>query len=169
MVGGGRDSGNHRNRGVTLPRRLPSWPRAVLGVMCGLVLGHASPGGAFWDGLWGADCSQWNTPDFFAHATVEVVTDCLGDGIDPAARDNTNKTPLHWAAAYAGDAAVVEVLLGADADPVVRDYIDTTPLHFAAMQAKTPAVVTALLDAGADPMARMFGDITPLHLAALRA
>ena len=152
-----------------LPRRLSPWHRAALGVLCGIVLGHASPGEAFWDGLWGVDCSRWNSADFFAHATVDDVKGCLDDGIDPAARDDDGSTPLFWAIAHAKDASIVEAFLEAGADPMARAAEDLTPLHMAAMHAMDSAIVTLLTKAGADPMARAAEDLTPLHMAAMHA
>ncbi len=124
-----------------------------------------------------ADCADWNTREFFEAATVADVTSCLNagatswlcdmrievaDGVticldaraELGARDENGWTPLHAAAAWNGNPAVVAALLDAGADPKARDENGWTPLHAAAAWNENPSVVAALLDAGADPKAR---------------
>ena len=111
-------------------------------------------------------CEEWNTKEYFQTATVENVTACLDAGADPMARNENSITPLHYAARYNENSAVVQVLLAAGADLEARDTYGNTPLHYAARYNENPAVLKALLAAGADPMARdEFGN-TPLHEAA---
>ena len=112
------------------------------------------------------DCSKWNTKNFFQKATVENVTVCLETGADPTARTNNKRTPLHFAARYNEDPAVIEALLSAGADPMARGKWNSTPLHWAVESNGNPAVVEALLKAEADPNARNDGNSTPLHWAA---
>ena len=112
------------------------------------------------------ECEPWNTRPYFRTATVESVTACLGDGNDPNARDKWRRTPLHWAAAFTENPAMIEALLQAGADPNARDKKGTTPLHWAAAFNRTPAAIEALLKAGADLDARDDDKDTPLHLAA---
>ena len=55
--------------------------------------------------------ADWNTIDFFEIATVADVTACLDAGADPNARDQLGYTPLHFAAAFNSDPAVVKTLI----------------------------------------------------------
>ena len=108
----------------------------------------------------------WNTADYFRTATIQSVKACLGAGADPNARDPSKKTPLHRAAWFNGNPAVVQALLGAGADPNARSMWKVTPLHDAAGRNENPAVTQALLAGGADPSARDQDKQTPLHRAA---
>ncbi len=112
------------------------------------------------------DCGQWNSSEYFKEATLESVTTCLAAGADPQARTTgLESTPLHFAAWYNDDPAVIEVLLKAGADPMALDNNKDTPLHCAARFNRNPAVSEALLKAGADPIARNEWKHTPLQLA----
>ena len=112
------------------------------------------------------DCGHWPTKYFFRTATLVSVTACLAAGADPMARHKYGDTPLHFAARYNKNPAVIEALLKAGADPMAQDkWNKTTPLHEAAMFNENPAVIKALLAAGGDPMAREDDKDTPLHLA----
>ncbi len=63
-------------------------------------------------------CTGWNTDAYFATATPEQVSACLGTGaVDLEARSALGGTPLEAAAADAQHPAVIEVLLAAGADP----------------------------------------------------
>ncbi|MYI67020.1 MAG: hypothetical protein F4107_13950, partial [Gemmatimonadetes bacterium] len=134
-----------------------------------------------------ASCERWGTPVFFAFATVDVVTGCLDAGADPhtirpqpappvPARafiiEMPPDAPLHAAAEYSRDPAVITALVQAGADVNARGAWDNTPLHDAAEHG-TPRVVRALLAAGAEVDARPRGfdsysgvANTPLHHAA---
>ena len=115
------------------------------------------------------DCGHWKTKYFFRTATLVSVTACLAAGADPMARHHKyGDTPLHFAARYNKNPAVIEALLKAGADPMAQqgNWNKTTPLHLAAMFNENPAVIEALLKAGADPMAHNWNKTTPLHLAA---
>ena len=121
-----------------------------------------------------ADCTKWNTHQFFDEATVAEVRRCLEGGADPDVRTAVGWTPLHFAArhgtaeivfaAYHGTAETVTVLLEADADPDARGEMWTTPLHVAALHG-TAGTVVVLLDAGADASARTIDGETPFELA----
>ena len=102
-----------------------------------------------------------------ARGHAEIATLLLASGADVHDRDVERETPLHVAANYNSDAAIIEVLLAAGADPNARNRYGGTPLHVAA-RSGGPAVVKALLAAGADANARLGEDAdgsTPLHLA----
>ena len=100
------------------------------------------------------DCADWNSSKYFRVAGVEHVAACLASGADPKTGDKHGNTPLHWAAAFNKNPAVIAALLNAGADLKARDEGDNTPLHDAFSYNNNPAVIAALLAAGADPNAR---------------
>ena len=102
------------------------------------------------------DLPTWNTEDFFQTATVKEVNACLKAGADVAASTEDGHTPLHQAAQFNENPAIVQALLarGADLSARVATGDEHTPLHEAAANNENPAVLQALLAAGADPMIR---------------
>ena len=111
------------------------------------------------------DCGKWNTVEYFKAATVESVAACLAAGADPMV-ESKNKwkwTPLHLAARYNENPAVIEALLKAGADLAALEKEGRTPLHLAAIGNENPAVIDALIRAGADLRARDKFKDTPLH------
>ena len=78
----------------------------------------------------------------------------LAGGAEINARDRDGGTPLHKAAGFNGNPAVLEALLAAGADINARDEKGLTPLHEAAWGVENPAVMEALVAAGADLDAR---------------
>ena len=98
---------------------------------------------------------------------------------DDARLAATGETPLHHAAGYNANPALVDALVavGADVGATGGDLLDT-PLHYAAQHNPNPAVVEALVEAGADVNARNravnptwiiqdhLNGVTPLHRAA---
>lgn len=123
-----------------------------------------------------ADCAGWDTWGFFKQATLQHVRGCLAAGVRVNIRDSEGQTPLHRAAVYAADPAIIRALVGAGAAVNARDDNGLTPLHNAATVAGAiaggvtagPNVIGALVAAGADVNARADLDTTPLHFAALR-
>ncbi len=111
---------------------------------------------------------DWNTITFFETATVVSVTTRLDGGADPNAQDQWGYTPLHYAAAFNSDPAIVKTLMKAGAKLQAKDHEwGATPLHWGAWSNKNPSVITALLSGGADPNAQDEGGGTPLHAAAV--
>ena len=115
-------------------------------------------------------CEQWNTEEYFLTATVESVMTCLATSADVESRDDSGDTPLHFAAGFSDNPAVIDVLVAAGADVESRDDSGLTPLHRAAGFSDNPAVIDALVAAGADVESRDNIDIglTPMHIAARR-
>ena len=111
----------------------------------------------------------WNTIDFFENATVAAVSASLDAGADVNAQDQSGYSPLHYAAAFNSNPAVVKTLLKAGADLQAKDHEwGATPLHWGAWASKNPSVIAALLENGADPNVQDKGGGTPLHAAALK-
>ena len=110
------------------------------------------------------DCRMWNTGYFFRMATLASVTACLAAGADPAARNKSKSTPLHWAARYNANPAVIKALLAAGGDPMARDDDRDRPLHLAAMFNANPETIKALIDGGSN--ARAVLKWSALHEAA---
>ena len=123
---------------------------------------------------WLVGTDRPNTPLHVAAAQARdaaVITALVQAGADVNARDGSDNTPLHEAAAN-GTPGVVRALLeaGAEVDARPRRFdpysgAASTPLHYAARN-PDPEVAAALLEAGADVNARGRDGETPLHYAA---
>ena len=115
----------------------------------------------------GATCDGWNSRIFFRATTPEGVKMCLRAGAEPNVRDRYGNTPLHRAAAYSKNPAVIAALIDAGADRNAENRSSFTPLHLAARYNENLAVVATLLKAGADPNVRNRDGKTPEDLAFL--
>ena len=82
------------------------------------------------------------------------LAELLAEGEDIEERDKTDCTPLHLAAAFNANPAVIRALRKAGADLEAHTATGLTPLHHAVLANDNPAVIDALLDAGADAQAR---------------
>lgn len=137
-------------------------------------------------------CHRWPGPVFFHHAAADIVARCLevGSELNADAQFDlvrnisgrqesygVGSTPLHVAAGWTRDPAVIAVLAGAGADVNARNRDGYSPLHYAARDNGDPAVIDALVAAGAEVNAWATGpeewwngfprwDVTPLHEAA---
>ena len=109
----------------------------------------------------GQDCKLWNTKQYFQATTPESVTACLGAGSNPREEDVDGVTPLHRAAGYNENPAVIQMLLNAGADLESQHDTGYTPLRWAINPKfwdeggnANLAVIQTLLDFGADPNVR---------------
>jgi len=82
------------------------------------------------DAALAADCSDWNTPEFFKTASLKTVTDCLDAGANIEARAEMGLTPLHGAAEY-GTAETVTTLISAGANSKAQTENGETPFDAA--------------------------------------
>ena len=126
---------------------------------------------AAWEPSFLVECAGWVAWNsqlaeaFWRDSPAMFVRGCLEAGADPNARDGNGATPLHNAAAFSENAAVVVALLDAGADPNAPNIAGLTPLHWKALRRDAnAAIVAALLDGGADPNARDHTGDTPLHM-----
>ena len=110
-------------------------------------------------------CESWNTSSYFEAATATDVTGCLREGAGARVKDDSGRTPLHYAAWY-GSAEMVQVLLTAGPDVRAKANNGWAPLHYAARYG-TAETVEALLSAGARPDLHLETNAgaKPLHLA----
>ena len=106
-----------------------------------------------------------STRDYFKVATLQDVNACLEAGSNPVIRDYWGFSPLHWAAAYNSDPAVVQALIDEGADPQAGNKADVLPIHMAARYNANPAVLARLLAAGSNLEARDILGRTPLMVA----
>ena len=74
-------------------------------------------------------------------------------------------SPLHWAAAFSADPAVITLLLEQGADIEARSSYQRTPLHWAALSNAEPGITATLLEHGADLTARTADGDTACDLA----
>ena len=116
----------------------------------------------------GPSCDDWNRRTFFTTASVETVTACLEAGADPNAKTKSGETPLHSAAMYSSDPAIIAKLVEAGADLEAQGKFGDAPLHDAASINDHPAIIAALVEAGANLQARDQMGQTPLHDSAGR-
>ena len=122
-----------------------------------------------------AECAEWSTPEFFETATPAEVRACFPARGD-ANTDGHGLPPLHHAAAYIDNPAIIWALVEAGAEVNARDVLGHTPLAWAAAYNDNPAIIWTLLSAGAEVDARVTTELralrhehedwTPLHLAA---
>ncbi|MGE0010321.1 MAG: ankyrin repeat domain-containing protein [Candidatus Babeliales bacterium] len=98
-----------------------------------------------------------------SHGKDDLVAILLAHGADPNARDNSQQTPIHYAAQY-DRVHALELLKNAQGDLNARNYRDWTPCHKAANN-NCVRCITWLGNAGADMNCLERSGMSPLHLA----
>ena len=94
-----------------------------------------------------------------------MIETLIAAGANPKARFRIDSTPLHRAAMYNENPAVIAALIAAGADLEARDKNDNTPLHEATAFNWNAAMTEALIEAGANLEALNDDGDTPLALA----
>ena len=108
---------------------------------------------------------QWTIESVSLSDKAEHVVSLLLDrSADIETTDIEGRTPLHSAAAYAGNREFITPLLNRGADIEALNNVGEAPLHQAAMSWNCFAA-HLLLNRGADIEARNPQGLTPLHLA----
>ena len=97
--------------------------------------------------------------------TADKINAILDKGANVNARDDSQKTPLHWACGY-GHMEVAMALVDRGADLDARNDSQRTPLHIACYSGHIELTI-ALVDRGADNNARDVYQRTPLHYACI--
>lgn len=100
-------------------------------------------GGAF-------KANPWFDSEFWLTAEPASVQECLNQGREVTETSNKGNMPLHFAATYNNDPAVMELMIKSGA-PLDIGRVDNqaTPLHLAAANSKNPEIVEILLSHGA--------------------
>lgn len=111
---------------------------------------------------------HWYDDEFWQTATPQDVQNQLAQGADPNDPIMIFSSPLHKAAGYNENPAIIVLLLEAGADVNARTYrFGTSALHDAAGNNKNAEIITTLIKAHADVNARdSITGKTPLHYAA---
>ena len=107
---------------------------------------------------------MWLSEDFWSNADTTQVTTALDCGASVHASSLKGVMPLHLAARYSDDPAVLQFLLDNGADPDKKSQLGT-PLILAAQYNSNPEFIQILLDNGADVETNI-NDNTPLQVAA---
>lgn len=75
--------------------------------------------------------SKWTSLHLAVWKGVSMVELLVRHGANVNSYDNTNKTPLHWAASYKPDTAVISSLLRHGSDTTLQDADGNTPAQLA--------------------------------------
>ena len=113
-----------------------------------------------------ADECNFSSPNFFRDATEQAIENCIQGGSDINIRNVAGWMPLHFAAAFNDDPAIISFLIEKGADIDGRNDNGRGALHMAATYSTEPAVIHVLVEAGYKIDERDIGGGTPLHSAA---
>lgn len=97
------------------------------------------------------------------NSTLAVTKLLLAAGADPAARDNSDMSPLDVAVVHESD-SMVDLLVESGMDIQDADRQGWTALHYSAKKGFLQ-ISTALMDAGAEADARNANQVSPLDIA----
>ena len=112
--------------------------------------------------------AQWLDADWWAKTTLAQVLHELRCDADVEATDANGNTPMHYAASFVDNVAVLQALVDAGADVMATTPRSDTVLHVAATRQGDVRIVRWLLNAGLDVNARVDGiGYMPIHYAAL--
>ena len=104
--------------------------------------------------------ADWRTSDWWKQATLVMVLHGLHCGADVSASgDDNGNTPLHFAAAFAHDGAVVQALVDAGADVDAKNNDGYIPLHLANGVGNTTAIAVLTEAKGSEPESSEFTDL----------
>ena len=146
----------------TKPGGLPELRRSAVFL---LVLGLT---GGCEDARMVADCSQWNTKEFFQQASASDVRTCLEADADPNAFSAEGTTPLHAAVDLNENLDIITVLARVGADPNARDQEQRTAWDYAKYDCilrgtgGRQAVVDARLQGLQEPLIRSELSLKPI-------
>ena len=128
-----------------------SFSQRLLALLAVVAFLFGAPTGVTADPSQPGDCPAWHSDDsevretFWSYATPEHVLGCLDAGADLHARDSGfGATPLHWAAAFSQDPAVVTALLDAGANPALKASNGETPLEVAVNEGRPAEIIASL-------------------------
>lgn len=110
--------------------------------------------------------SQQKKSAWWRHLDLQELNKYLQAGADANIPDKRLWTPLHSAARYNADPAVLAALLQAGAVVGAKNKAGDTPLHWAAAENTNVKIVRSLLEAGANVNEKDNFGWTPLHTAA---
>ncbi|MGI9345828.1 MAG: ankyrin repeat domain-containing protein [Gammaproteobacteria bacterium] len=111
---------------------------------------------------------QSDVQSFWSQAKLDVIRKCVAKyGIN--IESQLGFTPLHAAAAYSKDPAIVSYLIAKGADIRAQDNYGFTPLHLSVTRNKLEQVTSMLIDAGAGLDVQDHYNRTPLHWSAIRS
>ena len=142
----------------------------ITGMLFAVLISAASPPAVGSTGCAGYAKPLNRAESFWRQAEEQQVRACIRRfGVAPSDNEE-NLMPLHLAAWFSGNPAVITALLQGGAEPNAKldakSAQGATPLHIAAKFNSNPAIFQALLNGGAEPNAKSAQGSTPLHIAA---
>lgn len=132
LLNGGADPNAKEDESGRTPLHYAAWFRdeLLLPVITTLLEAGADPGSSR-DGMDDDGDGALHRALRNAEVTAPVVKELLEAGADPMARNRLGNTPLHIAASWTGDTAIIEALLAAGADIRVNNEDGNRPVDLA--------------------------------------